>query len=231
MHLIDHLSLFPGVEMKKRVFLVGCFIIACLLPFLLLGFSDSPAKSSRYKEVAWLGIATQNLTPQLRSFFGAEANTGVLISEVIAESPAEKHGFKAGDVIMQIDGEMISESAGIEKIIQEFDPGESVSIIFLRDRQEKEVTVVLGGRERRMHPYFGHHPDKMEIVVPEIDIDLPEMKFEIPEFDEEELENLQQQVQEEIRLYHKELKENLEELKEKLQEMKIQVKHQSFEVI
>jgi C-terminal processing protease CtpA/Prc len=158
-------------------------------------------------------------------------DTGVLISEVIVESPAEKHGFKAGDVIMQIDGELVSESDEIEKIIHEFDPGESVSIVFLRDRQEKEVTVVLGSRKRPIHPHFGNHPDKIGIVIPEIDIDIPEIEFEIPEFDEQELENLQQQVQEELRLHHEELKENLEELQEKLKEIKVEIKNQSFEVI
>ncbi len=50
------------------------------------------------------GIRVEQLTDQLREFFGVPGNNGVLVSSVEANSAAEKAGLKAGDVITAIDG-------------------------------------------------------------------------------------------------------------------------------
>ena len=56
------------------------------------------------------GLMVENLTPQLGDFFGAKNGQGVLVRSVEKGSRAEKAGFRAGDVIVKVNGESISDS-------------------------------------------------------------------------------------------------------------------------
>ena len=58
---------------------------------------------------ARLGVTVQELTPELAEYFGA--SDGLLVSSVMADSPASRSGVKAGDVITSVDGRSVA-SAG-----------------------------------------------------------------------------------------------------------------------
>ncbi|MEK7446933.1 MAG: PDZ domain-containing protein, partial [candidate division NC10 bacterium] len=47
----------------------------------------------------WLGVSIQPLTPELAKSFGLREAKGVLISDVVQDSPGEKAGIAAGDII------------------------------------------------------------------------------------------------------------------------------------
>lgn len=217
--------------MNKTGFITNAFLLAFLLPAFLFGFSDGPKKYNKVEEVAWLGIASQNLSPQLCTFFGVEENEGILVSEVAADSPAEKQGIKAGDVIIRIDGKLMRTHRDLESMIYKYDPGQSVTIELIREREQKELTVKLGRRERTSESAFGYQSQGYNFVIPEINIDIPEFEFEVPELDEEELEDLRNDLHEELEMRQEELKESLEEMKENLKEMKIKIGHKSYEII
>jgi serine protease Do len=55
-----------------------------------------------------LGLKTQELTTELAKRLGAEGKMGVLISDVQDDSPAEKAGLQAGQIIQQVDGVEVS---------------------------------------------------------------------------------------------------------------------------
>ena len=213
--------------MKKNAYIIALILLTVLIPVLLCGFSDGPQKVYKYRDQAWLGVKTQDMTGQLRKFFGVAEDKGILITETVKESPAAEKNLKAGDVIIKADGEWIRDSKDLAEIINEFEPGETLSLTISRDQQEQEIAVELGRTKRRYHPYLGYRPGRYEVRIPEIDVDIPDVDIEI--MDRDELNRLKKEVQEELKLHQEELKENLEELKENLKEM--QIEFESNEVL
>jgi serine protease Do len=91
---------------------------------------------------ARLGINFDSLTPQLGEYFGVKDAHGVLITSVRKESPAEKAGLKAGDVIVGIDSKEVASAEDVTRMVRAKSEGDLV-IKVLRDRQPKTLTVHL----------------------------------------------------------------------------------------
>ncbi len=90
---------------------------------------------------AWLGVRTQELSEQLGAHFGAKA--GVLVSEVMKDSPAAEAGIQAGDVIAKVDDEAVDHPFELTRILGEHEPGDKVTLALVRDGKElkKEATL------------------------------------------------------------------------------------------
>jgi C-terminal processing protease CtpA/Prc len=176
------------------------------------------------RKYAWFGVATSKLTDQLREFFNVPEYSGVLVKEVIEDSPAEKYGVKAGDVIIKFGRKEIEEPSDLIKAIKRYDPDEEVEVTVIRDKKEKVLKVVLEEGKGRFPRHFSFHPERFEVMVPEMEFEIPELHIKIPEFDVEKLEELREledKVREEMELHSEELEEQLEELEEELKEIKI----------
>lgn len=91
----------------------------------------------------WLGIRTVDLTDQLAKYFGIEDGRGVLISEVLKNSPAEDAGLKAGDVIFRADGERIDDTPDLHEVMDRHEEGEEMKLVVIRQGKEKKLTVIL----------------------------------------------------------------------------------------
>jgi len=94
---------------------------------------------------AYLGVQAKNLSKQLLSYF--EVEHGVLIEEVINDSPAEKAGLKAGDVITKINDREIRDSKDLIRTINYFNGGEKVTVHYARKGSKKSVSVTLEKRK------------------------------------------------------------------------------------
>jgi serine protease Do len=93
----------------------------------------------------WLGIAIQNLTPDLAENFGLEENVkGVLVSNVEPGSPAEKGGLERGDVITRFQNKDVSDAQTLRELVGDTKPGTEVKLRVLRDGKEKSLTVRIG---------------------------------------------------------------------------------------
>ena len=90
----------------------------------------------------WIGIALEGLTPQLAEYFGTES--GVLVKEVLKDSPAEKAKLKAGDVIVEWNGENIENAEEMFKRLDIANPEDKISLVVMRKGKKKKVRVVLG---------------------------------------------------------------------------------------
>jgi serine protease Do len=84
------------------------------------------------------GIRVEQLTDQLRNYFGVSSNNGVLVTSVDSGSSAEKAGLKAGDVITAIDGRMIRTPADFSR---EMRADAKPMLKFFRDKQEREIRI------------------------------------------------------------------------------------------
>ncbi len=96
---------------------------------------------------AYLGIEMTTLTPELKEEINNNPNTnirltvdkGVLIFNVIAQSPAAKSGLRRGDIIQKINNQEITKSETVQQIVQNSDVGTPLNIEILR--QDKIITL------------------------------------------------------------------------------------------
>ena len=86
------------------------------------------------------GLMVENLTPQLGDFFGARDGQGVLVRSVEKGSRAEKAGFRAGDVIVKVNGESISDSGDFTHAMHGR-KNSTVNVSIIRDKKEQTLTL------------------------------------------------------------------------------------------
>ncbi|MCP5143919.1 MAG: DegQ family serine endoprotease [Gammaproteobacteria bacterium] len=87
-----------------------------------------------------LGVMVQTMTGDLASSFGLDRPEGALVSQVQDDSPAAKAGLKAGDIIMEVDGQPISDSAHVARIVADHKPGSEVKLAILREGKRQTLT-------------------------------------------------------------------------------------------
>jgi len=92
---------------------------------------------------AFLGVQTQPLTPEVSKRL--DINTkGVLVTEVVAKSPAANAGIKTDDVITAIDNNPIEDPAQLREAVQRAGPGKDAAIQVTRGKENLNLTVKLG---------------------------------------------------------------------------------------
>lgn len=96
---------------------------------------------------AYLGVSILDLSEQLGDYFGASGGKGALVEKVESDSPAEKAGLRAGDVIIAMDGQRIKSYEDVTEFLADADPGDTARVTVLRDRQETTFEVTLGEPE------------------------------------------------------------------------------------
>ena len=94
----------------------------------------------------WIGVAVQELTPELAESFKLNSQQGVLISEVVRGSPANKAGVQPGDILTSVDNKPLTDSSVMLETISNLLPGKMVSLKLLRNQQEVIVQVTVGKR-------------------------------------------------------------------------------------
>lgn len=105
---------------------------------------EGSASADEENGQAWLGVRMQPMTEALRTAYGVPRGQGVLITDVIRDSPAAKAGLRAGDVITRIDRRTIRSTRDIYRTIDFFDPGETVEIAIVRDSEQRALSATLG---------------------------------------------------------------------------------------
>lgn len=98
---------------------------------------------------AILGVQTENLTSQLGDFFGVKNGEGVLVRSVEKGSPAEKGGLKAGDVIVRIGDEKLSDRSDLARLMRKYRNGGKLNLSVVRDKHEQPLSVDLPQRGSR----------------------------------------------------------------------------------
>ena len=183
------------------------------------------------EDQTWLGVYTIELTEQLRAYFGVAEGQGILVKEVLKDSPAEKGGLKAGDIIIKVAEKKVRDLHDVKRAINYFEPGDEIDIKVIRDKKEKAFKVKLAERQQKDDVYYyGNQADEFDIQVPdEIDIEIPEIEIEVG--DEAEFESQLEEVPHRLEFEMQGLNEKLRELHEKLQDFKVKVNiDQDYEI-
>ena len=95
---------------------------------------------------SYLGVSPENIDKENMKEYGLSAPRGVGVSSVSQNSPAERAGLKKGDVILQFDGEPVTSSRKLLRLIGEAAPEQTVRLTISRNNSEQQLSVTLGQR-------------------------------------------------------------------------------------
>jgi serine protease Do len=89
----------------------------------------------------WLGAAIRDLSEALAESFEYDSTDGVLIDDVVAESPADKAGLKAGDIVTSFNGQTVESANELRNAVAATAPGSEVNLDIVRRGERKTLTV------------------------------------------------------------------------------------------
>lgn len=89
-----------------------------------------------------IGIGGINVTESIAKAYNMQV--GIYVSEVMKDSPAEKAGFKSGDIVIKAEGKEVKTMDELNSIKYKYKVGDKFKVTVLRDSKEIELTVVLG---------------------------------------------------------------------------------------
>jgi len=106
---------------------------------------------------AYLGLTPCYPAGGLRATTRIAAQPGALITEVVADSPAEEAGLREGDLIVSVDGEKVAGAIDLADLLAGHEPGDTVTLEFEREGEDlAEIEVQLGEHaEKDGAPYLG----------------------------------------------------------------------------
>jgi serine protease Do len=99
---------------------------------------------------ARLGVEAETLGSQLAGYFGVKE--GVLVRAVLDNTPAQKAGIKAGDVITRVDGMVVTAPSELSSAVRAANSKKTYAIEVMRDRKPLTVTVTVEDRSERYIP-------------------------------------------------------------------------------
>ena len=128
-----------------------------------------------------IGVTTMQLTKQLAEYFGIADGKGVLVTGVTDDSPAAKAGLKAGDVIINIDGEKVDGAGDLSRAINKKKDGD-VTLTVIRNKNQRTITVTPKTSDALIQPgTIRTASGGRTIVVPRIELgSIPAMNISVP---------------------------------------------------
>ncbi len=92
----------------------------------------------------FMGVRLQPVNDEIAEGLGLSTAQGALIAQADAGSPAALAGLRSGDVILAMNGIAITDARELSRRVGMLKPGETVTLRYLRDRQERTIEVKLG---------------------------------------------------------------------------------------
>lgn len=96
----------------------------------------------------WIGIEAQDITPELAESFKLQSAEGALIAGVLQNSPAEKAGLHAGDVLLTIDSKPIADTSAMLNLIAALKPNQKATFTIARADKRLNVVVMIAKRPK-----------------------------------------------------------------------------------
>ena len=95
----------------------------------------------------WLGVRIQDVTKEIAEVEKLDKPRGALVASVAANSPSDKGGVKAGDIILEFDGQRIQEMKQLPMIVARTEVGKKVEVKIWRNKKEITKIITLGRLE------------------------------------------------------------------------------------
>ena len=106
----------------------------------------------KYGKVAWpwIGIYMQELTPELSQKFRVEK--GVLVADVLKDSPAETSGIQAGDIVEKVNGKEVGSPLELKNEVLKAEIGKPITLTLIREGKEMEIIITPAEKPEKITP-------------------------------------------------------------------------------
>ena len=122
----------------------------------------------------WLGVSIQRVTPEIAESLGIDQSRGALVATVMENSPAAEAGVKTGDVIVEYNGNKITESDQLPLLVARTEIGKTVKMTVLRDKKEIPISVKIAELKEQEVVASAPKEDKLGLTVQNITPQLAE---------------------------------------------------------
>ena len=102
---------------------------------------------------ARLGIEALSISKEVRRMLGAPEDAGVLVNSVEADTAAAHAGIKAGDVIVEVDGNKIDNVSDIRNALEDKKKDDKVKVVVIRDKSRQSLTATVAEQEWSPHAF------------------------------------------------------------------------------
>ena len=146
----------PLVDMNGSVIGINTAIISRTGGYQGIGFAIpiNMAKeimdiliSEGYVSRGWLGVYIRDIEPTMANALGLEPYSGVLIDDIMEDTPAEEAGLKPGDVITEVNGEPVKNTVKLRDKVAKIKPGTKARFDILRDGKKMTFNIKLAEKE------------------------------------------------------------------------------------
>jgi len=159
--------------------------------------SPSGKRSHTWYEMGFsggrLGAQISSMTEQLRDFFGAPSDAGVLVARVEPDSPAAKAGIKVGDVLVEVDGDKMDGPQDVVNALGTKGSGAKVSMVVIREKRRQTLTASLRDAPTMKGMLGGGIDGDFDVDIPQLGKDHGMRFFS---FNGDEIEKLTKQLEE-----------------------------------
>jgi serine protease DegQ len=102
--------------------------------------------SSGHVVRGWIGVESQEITPELAESFGLQRSSGAIIAGVVRNGPADRAGIKPGDILLSVEGKDVHDTTDMLNLIAALPPGGKATMRVLRKARETDLAVTVGKR-------------------------------------------------------------------------------------
>ncbi len=113
------------------------------------GEEGEEGENGAARNQAKLGVKVTALTPDVARQLGISGDTGVVVSDVVTDGPADRAGIQRGDLILEVKGQVVSAPDQLAKILSGLKPGQTVALRVRRGQNAFFVPVKLGGEKSK----------------------------------------------------------------------------------
>ncbi|MEM7192409.1 MAG: Do family serine endopeptidase, partial [Pseudomonadota bacterium] len=118
--------------------------IAFAVPAALVKQVIADLKDDGSVDRGWLGVVIQNVNDDIADSIGLDTPKGAMITKVTEDGPASKEDIKAGDVIVEVNGNEVKDSRDLARKIADLDPQSAVKLSIVRYGDKRMVDMKLG---------------------------------------------------------------------------------------
>jgi serine protease Do len=150
----------PLVNVRGEVIGINTFLISSSGQFAGMGFAiptqivkptvDTLIRDGKVSH-GYMGIGITDVTPENSKFFNVSDASGAVVTQVEAESPAAKAGMKVGDVIVQLDGQKVTDAGELQVEVGQKRPGSTIKLQVVREGKDLSIPIALeamGARDK-----------------------------------------------------------------------------------
>lgn len=146
--LLDHRGSVIGITTAIAVSQVGAEGLGFATPIDIARSVADQIIATGKAEHVWLGIEGADVDPETAR--KASIPGGARVERVVRDSPAHKAGLAKKDIIIALDNEEVSSMSDLVLDLRNRRPGESVTLVYLRDGKRETATVELGKRPKNL---------------------------------------------------------------------------------